>query len=304
MHLQPMTGFFCRLWLALMLMPLLVPAASAASAAAFAQAPPAPADPDPAQAVQMEVGPVNATDPAPDPGPGFSDAEALYNAGEFAAAVTTAGALNTPDGFALAARARLVLIRFFMPPEERRAAIAIALAEALRALEMDETHLEGNLQAAVAVGYRGRIRRSIRDAWAGKRYIDQAIAHHPESAWALAAQGAWNGEVVMEAGRFFASTLFGAKRKNAVSYFRAAIAAEPENLAIRAAFSKILLRFKRSRFEKEAINILSGTIALPARNALEELMQGQSRELLQALQEGRRDDLKDLLKQMTTFTDH
>ncbi|MCH8861271.1 MAG: hypothetical protein IID51_02010 [Proteobacteria bacterium] len=245
----------------------------------------------------------------------FAAAEALYNAGEFEAALAAARALDTPDGFALASRAGLVLMRYFMPPAERPAAIEAALADARRALDADPEHLEGNLEAAISIGYRGKLTRSMGDAWAGKKYIDTALLHHPDSAWAEAVLGGWNGEVVMEAGRFFAGMLFGAKRKRAVQHFRAGLAIEPENIAIRTGFAITLLRFNRSRFEKEAIELLSGTIALDAEytaenaaentreNALDEILVNQSRELLGALQEGRREDLRALLQRLTTFAD-
>lgn len=234
---------------------------------------------------------------------GFAGAEALYDEGQFEAALAAARALNTADGFALASRTGLVLVRYFMAPGERPAAIAAALADAQQALEMDPDHLEGNLQAAISIGYRGKLRRSISDAWAGRRYIDTALAHHPESSWARAALGGWNGEVVMEAGRFFASALFGAKRKRAVRHFRSAVEAEPGNIGIRTSFAITLLRFRRSRFEAEAITLLSGTISLAAENALDEILLQQSRDLLLALREGRRGDLKALLKRLTAFAD-
>ncbi len=239
---------------------------------------------------------------------GFAAAEALFDAGEFEPALAAARALNTADGFALASRTGLVLMRYFLPPRERAAAIAAALADARRALEMNPGHLEGNLQAAISIGYRGKLRRSIRDAWTGKRYIDNALAHHPENAWALAVLGGWNGEVVIEAGRFFAGTLFGAGRRKAIRHFRAALRAEPGNIAIRTSFAITLLRFDRRRFEAEARTVLAGTISLAAedaaRSALEEMLLQQSRDLLRALQAERRDDLAGLLRRLTAFPGH
>lgn len=249
----------------------------------------------------------NSTVAAPDEGNGFAAAEALYNAGEFEATLAAARALDTADGFALASRAGLVLMRYFMPPGERPATIASALADARLALEMDPEHLEGNLQAAISIGYRGKLKRSMSDAWAGKKYIDTALLHHPDSAWAKAVLGGWHGEVVMEAGRFFAGMLFSAKRKRAVQYFRAGLAIEPENIAIRTGFAITLLRFNRPRFETEAIELLSGTIALAAENApgnaLDEMLVGQSQDLLGALKEDRREDMKALLRRLTAFAD-
>lgn len=239
--------------------------------------------------------------PAPDENAGFSAATALFDAGKYKEAQILAGALNTPDGLALAARARLVLVRFSLPPDERRAAIEIALGDARRALVMDQTHLEANLQAAIALGYRAHLRRSTRDAWAGRSHIDQALRHHPESSWALAALGGWHGEVVLEAGRFFASTLFGAERRKAITHFRAAVAAEPGNIAVRASFATMLLRFNRPRFEAEALTILEESVALDTRDAFEELMMRRMRDLLQALREGQREKLEVLLESMAAF---
>ncbi len=234
----------------------------------------------------------------------FADALALYDEGRFEEVLTAARALNTADGFALASRTGLVLIRYFIAPKERPAAIAAALADARRALELNPGHLEGNLQAAISIGYRGKQKRSIADAHAGRHYIDTALLHHPGNAWALGALGGWNGEVVMEAGRFFAGALFGAKRKKAVQNFRAALEAQPGNIGIRTSFAITLLRFNRQRFEAEARALLVGNAALVGRNALDEILLRQSQELLQALQEGRGDDLEALLERATTVADH
>lgn len=233
----------------------------------------------------------------------FAAAEALYDDGQFAAALAASRALNSADGFALAARIELVLIRYFMAGEERPAAITAALADALRALEINPDHLEGNLQAAISIGYRGMLRRSIGDARAGKRYIDNALAHYPQNPWAEAALGGWNGEVVMEAGRFFAAALFGAGRKKAVRHFRAALEVEPENIGIRTSFAITLLRFNRQRFEDEAVQVLSGSVAMVAKNALDEILLRQSRELLQALELGQRRELEALLARATAIRD-
>lgn len=255
----------------------------------------------PTLAAQSDSADSSARDPGSEAG--FTAAEALYNAGHYQEAVTAAEALETPDGLALAARSRLVLVRFFMAPGDRHAAIETALADARRALVLDPTHLEANLQAAIALGYRGKLNRSIRDAKAGKRHIDEALVYHPTSGWALATLGGWNGEVVLEAGRFFASALFGAGRNKAVRSFRAAVAAEPENIAIRAGFAKTLLRFNRSRFEKEALALLEDSITLPAHTAFEKMMMQQMHDLLMALQAGEREALKNLLEKMAAFAD-
>lgn len=226
----------------------------------------------------------------------------LYEAGEYEAAVVAGRKSGGADDLALAARARLVIVRFSDLPEDRLVGIAEALSDARTALALAPDHIEANLQIAIAVGYRGQLQRSNSDARLALLHIERALAQEPDNAWALAALGGWHTEVVLEAGTLFGRILFGARRSLAVESFRAAVAAEPENLSILAGYANALLRFGRDRYRKEAIPILKTVSALAPRHALETVMQDHARRLLLAVNEGREDDLKELLREMALFT--
>lgn len=229
--------------------------------------------------------------------------EAEYIQGNYARAVELGRSLGSAEGLALAARAGLVIARFQSPPLTRDAEIAAALVDALAALALSPNHVEAHLQAAIAYGYRGKRARSIRDAKRGRRHIDQALAENQNNAWAAASLGGWHGEVVLEAGPFFARILFGARRSLAVLNFERAVKLDPGNVLISVGFGTTLLRFDKPEYEARAIVMLRASLEYAARNALDELLQTQARELIKAYESGDRKLLRKELDRTSSFSD-
>lgn len=233
---------------------------------------------------------------------GYGAALALYEAGEYESAMHAAEALDDAGGLALAARSQLVLARFFLSAEEKEVALKRAIELSQKAVAMNPDHIEANLQAAIALGYRGRLQRSSRDARQARRHIEAALEVEPHNPWALAALGGWHGEVVMEAGTFFARAFFNAGRSDAIRHYEEALEIAPDNIPIRASFAKTLLRFERKRYLPRAERLLEQTVAKQPVNAFDRLIRDEAQEILTTLQSGDSEALKSLLDRTAPFS--
>lgn len=234
---------------------------------------------------------------------GYAAALALYDAGQYEAALKAAESIGDASGLALAARSQLVLLRFFLPPQEKEAALHRAIELTRRAVELGPDHLEANLQSAIALGYRGRLDHSTRDARRARRHIDKALEVDPDNPWARAALGGWNGEVVIEAGAFLARALFNAGRSDAIENYEAAIKAAPDNIPIHASYAKMLLRFERKRYYKRAEQLLVETLATKHHNAFDKLITDEAAEILKTLRSGDEEALHQLLIRTAPFSE-
>lgn len=225
----------------------------------------------------------------------FKSALQKQNMGYFQQSLQEASKLKTADGYALAARARLILVRFYIKKEKRLTHTELALADALKALEIDERHLEGNLQAAVAWGFKARIRKQSEDARRAKFYIDQALLYHPDSPWAWAANGGWHAEVVEEAGILLGRILLGASRKTSITSFKKAIGLSQNPIPFYLAYSQSLFRSGKKKYHDEAYNMLQKMIALPPQNYLDQISQKFAIQMLQAIENKDTEQLNVLL---------
>lgn len=239
---------------------------------------------------------------AADADDGYGVALSLYDSGDYEGALRAAEEIGNANGLALAARAQLVLMRFFEPAAKKEAALHRAIELSQRAIALDPGHLEANLQAAIGLGYRGRLNHSSRDARLARRHIDTALEADPQNPWALAALGGWHGEVVIEAGAFFARALFDAGRSDAIEHYEAAIAAAPENIPIHASYAKMLLRFHRKRYYDRAEKLLVETLAITPGNAFDRLIRDEAAEVLDTLRSGDEEALNSLLDRTAPFS--
>ena len=137
--------------------------------------------------------------------------------GRFAEASRLAEALNTSDGYALAAES-LAIYGYYIAEEPAKEALfnrATGLAE--EAIRLDAANPEAHVQSAHAMG---RHAQTI-----GKGYVEKvreaaenALQLDPEMAAAHLSLAAWHAEAINEAG-FMASVAYGASRKRALAHY-------------------------------------------------------------------------------------
>lgn len=234
---------------------------------------------------------------------GYSEAQNLYSAGQYQRAAEQARQLGTADGFALAARAELVVAAYI---EAERDLALLSLEQAARdaqnAIVLDPTHIEGRLQAAIAQGYQARIERSPSLARDAKALIDDVLSARPDHAYALATLGGWHGETIATIGGFLAALTTGASKKEFMQAFDAALEADKDNPAIRAYYARILLDIGGKKFERRAEEVLDEAISLHPRDAFEAMLQEGARRLRTAYESGDKATLKETLQSLTPFS--
>ncbi len=231
-------------------------------------------------------------------------AEQLFARGAWLAAAGLARSDRSAAGHALAARATLVAASLEADRSRRNQLLDLAIEDVEAALARDPDWPEAQLQAAAAYGFRAQVRRSANDVRRSRRHVERALELVPEEPLALAALGYWHGRTVLGAGRFFATLLFGAGRKDAIAAFEAALARAPENLVIRVGFGRLLLRFEERDLSARGLEELERAMPLPARTALEREMKRQAELLLAAARQGAdRHQLARLADRLAPFSD-
>lgn len=233
------------------------------------------------------------------PFPAFSqtleEVQGFYDEGKFEMAVKAARSLGTLEALTIGIQAQLVLVQYFYAPDQRLAALNRALEDSDMAEKIDPENVEVLLSRGILIGFRGRHERSIADGKESERLFLKAIEIAPNRSWALGAMGSWHAETLAEAGSITGRLIFGARRKLAWYYFNRALEAEPDNLAVRAAYIRALLKIKRKQNEDAIRENFEYVLNGHPKNALERLMKEQVRQIKEAFYGGNREKLKSLI---------
>jgi hypothetical protein len=215
-----------------------------------------------------------------------NSALSLYVAGKYQDAETAGVAQGDAAGFALAARSVLAA-------ETMRAAPCLeclkrAEDEARRAIALDPKMADGHIYLAVALGHEARIVGPIAARLndypeQAKAHLDAALAGDPGNAWALAALGGWNIEIVRGGGATLARWFYGASVAQGLADFTKAFAGSPDNLVLRYQYALSLGGFDLETYRSQVEDSLSRAIAAKPATAYEIFAQARARELLDAL---------------------
>jgi hypothetical protein len=210
---------------------------------------------------------------------------ALYVSGKYDQAIADGSRENTSVGLALAARAALADAMLKSPCLE-----CIRRAEELaqKAIVLDPKLADGHVYLAVSLGYHARIIGKIRaqlDSYPqlAKRNLDLALASDPANAWALAARGGWNIEVVRGGGAALARWLYGATLEAGQRDFAAAFRSAPGNLVLRYQYALSLGGLDQDAYRDSIRDALTRASRATPGTAYEEFAQARARELLDAL---------------------
>lgn len=232
----------------------------------------------------------------------FAEAEKAFAQGDYEQAVALGRALGNADGYALAARANLVIAAYLEKDRDKALTILqAAVDDAEHALHNNPQHIEGQLQKAIALGYQARINRSTSLARDVHELIDKVLTQDPQNDYALATLGGWHGESVATVGGFLARLSTGARKSEFVDAFEAALKADPHNPATRSYYARLLLDIGGSKFRDRAAEVLAEAINIPPRNAFEVMMLTQAITLNEALKTGDKKALKERVKDFTPF---
>jgi hypothetical protein len=213
----------------------------------------------------------------------------LYTAGKYTEAENAAIAQGDAAGYALAARSALAAE--MMRPEPCMSCLERAESLAQRAIDADPKLVEGQIEFVVALGYRARLMGVVEAHLKGlakiaRNHIEAALADDRGNAWAWAALGGWNIEIVRGAGSTLAKWLYGASLQAGLDDFSKAFEAAPNNLVVRYQYALTLAAYDRDAYRSRITDALTRATTDEPQSAYESFAQTNAKELLNALKSG------------------
>jgi tetratricopeptide (TPR) repeat protein len=223
----------------------------------------------------------------------------LYAQGQYDEAMRQGTAAGTAAGFAIAARAAMA--DAMMRPAPCLECLKRAETYARRAVAADKDAADGHVWLAAALGYEARIVGLVRaridnDPAQAKANLDEALKLQPDNAYALAALGGWNVEIVRAGGKFLANKLYGASVEQGVSLFDRAVRAQPRNVAVRYQIALSLAGLNPATHRSRIGSELEAAIHATPETAYEKFVQTRAAELLTLLKRDDRDAFESKLR--------
>ena len=222
------------------------------------------------------------------------DLYSLYAAGKYDQAMRDGAAANNAYGYAIAARAALADAA--MQPKPCMACLKRGEEFARRAVAADSKQADGHVWLAAALGLEGRIIGMIRARLSNMphdAYANLLVALHddPRNAYALAAMGAWNIEIVKAGGAFLARKIYDVTEEDGMAFLDRAVKSAPGNVAVRYQVGLLLAAYKPDAFRARITAELEAAIQDTPQTAYEKFIQGRAAELLALLKRGDADAL-------------
>jgi hypothetical protein len=216
----------------------------------------------------------------------------LYAQGHYEEAMRQGAASGTAAGFAIAARAAMA--DAMMKPAPCLECLKRGEAFARRAIAADKDAPDGHVWLAAALGYEARIVGLVRarldnDPAQARENLETALKLQPDNAYALAALGGWNVEVVRAGGEFLSRKLYDASLEQGMSFFDRAVRAAPRNVAVRYQIALSLAGFDQDAHSGRVESELEAVIHAAPETAYEKFVQSRAGDLLALLKRGDRD---------------
>ncbi len=185
-------------------------------------------------------------------------ARSELDAGKYAEAISIATGANVPDGYALAARAKLIAIDLLDRRDRSMEEVDAALALASEALSVDPNHVEGHLQASGAIGLKSRIVGKIRSHMRGyatdaKMHLDKALEIEPDNPWVLLYSGIWHVEIVARGGEAMARSSYGASVEQGFEILDRAIELRPDHSHFRYFYASNLIVLDSKKYREQIL---------------------------------------------------
>ncbi len=201
------------------------------------------------------------------------DARAKLLSGDFDTAIMMGEDMGTAEGLSLVAEslsAKVMLGYTDEPKDTAKRARKIAT----KALELDETSHEANVQYALAYGFETQASSPFR-AWRKKlpQKTFKAIAavreKFPEDPRGDALLGAWHLGIVRKAGAKRGEKMFDASEEAGILHYEAALERAPKDMIILGNYMAVLLTIDAGRHLERVQPLLMKLRDCPANNAVE-----------------------------------
>lgn len=204
----------------------------------------------------------------------------LYHQGQWKEAAQQAAALNTPIGYAKAARF-LTTGAGVSPKGQTKAILEQAQVHAKKAVSLDKNLADGYFELARTQGrlalFSGTL-ESLGLAKEMKANLDRSLKLNPKHASAYVALGLWHAN--LESKGFVARSATGANKNQVIPSFKKAIQLEPNTIVNRLEFANALLLFGKKESAKKQLEYAK---TLPAKTHWEKHDLKQIQDLLKKL---------------------
>lgn len=210
----------------------------------------------------------------------LAEAEQAYVEGRYLEAAEMGEALETSDGYALAADALAVYGYYLAKPIDKKPLFERAMANAREAVQRDAANPEAHLQSAHAMGRYAQtigVLEALNEGFAEliREAIDNALLLDPNLAPAHLSLAAWHAEIVGSAG-FMADFLYGATEEDALAHYQKAYELAPNQKAINLEYATGLLILDDEDYAERAREMLQRAIELPAVDAFDGIVHEQA----------------------------
>jgi hypothetical protein len=219
---------------------------------------------------------------APDP-----TAERYFASGEYEAAAEQALSVGDAEDLALAARALNAKAYLEIDDKSAKRIAKRASKIADEAAERDPMLVEAYLQGAIAMAQRASRISAVRAFFLGlgggaRERLDKALELEPENPWALSTSAGWHLGVATRAG----NGRFGSDAETGYLQFKAARAADPDNISIAYEMGLRVLAFGEEAWRAEAIAALERAQTAPPLTAFDEALQARAKDFAAAIAAG------------------
>ena len=215
-------------------------------------------------------------------------ARTAYSEGRFLEAADVAEALGTSEGFALAAKSVTIHAYYISGDDEKDALFERALALAQEAIRADPDNPEAHMQSSHAMGRHGQTIGLMEAATKGyadkvREAVENALRLSPGLPEAELSMGMWHSDVVSTLGSFMADIMFGADEDEAIEFYERALESAPEEKIVPLEYALGLLALDDDDYRERARSLLQQAIALPVKDAYDDLIHRKAVETLAAL---------------------
>ncbi len=220
----------------------------------------------------------------------IEEARAVYAEGRFAEAADFAQALDTSEGYALAANS-LAIYGYYMAPDSEKEGLFLRATElARKAIRLDTANPEAHLQLAHAMGRRAQVTgilKALKEGYASqvRDAVQEALRLDPDRAAAHLSFAAWHAGAVSNGG-FFAGLLYGSNEEDALAHFERALELAPREKIVLLEYAIALLSLDTIGNHAEARDMLKRAIKLPSKDAHDRIIHRKAVERLTALDGG------------------
>ena len=216
------------------------------------------------------------------------EAVSAFSKGDFLRAADLTDEDKEADSLAFAARSVLAnaMVNSAGNPDQQDLERAAALA--LRAMDINDGHIEAKLQLAIASSLQARPlsnRQAMRSGLGQKarRLAEDILLEDPDNAYAHALLAIWNMEVFRRGGRIGAR-IMGASVITAMEHYDAARLAAPDDGSLHWQWARVLAATNAKRYKEHIDVALLAAAAANTDDALEAAMKARAAQFKQDIE--------------------